>query len=74
MKIIIAHKGIKRVIDGDGFNICGNKEDLMVIADQILRQMHEGFAFGWVEIRDVEPDQHSGKPNTEPLPWVSGVF
>jgi hypothetical protein len=68
MRIIIEHNGIKREIVGSGFNICGSPEDLDRIADIITRKNPQGF--GWVQIRDPMPDEHSAKPNTPPLPWA----
>jgi hypothetical protein len=68
MKIIIEHKGIKRVIEGTGFNICASAQDIGIIAEAIRRSEMSGF--GWIKIREEQPDNHSAAPNTEPIPWT----
>jgi len=68
MRIVIEHHKIKRKLEGDGFNICGSREDLQRIADQLTEALEEDFYYGWVRIRDLKPDEHSA-PNSEPLPW-----
>lgn len=68
MKIVIEHKGVKRQIEGNGFNICGSQNDLLAIAEQI-RANAEGMVFGWVKIRDEIPDEHYAGPNIQPKAW-----
>ena len=67
MKIIIEHNGVKRSIEGTGFNICALPEDLRIIAETITREDMSGY--GWVKIRDQKSDEHAAKPNTPPLSW-----
>ena len=61
MKIVIEHGRTKRQIEG-AFNICGSKEDLISIAQQILGAVHEdnSFAYGWVNIRTVRQEPPKG--------------
>ena len=71
MKICIEHKGVKRMIEGTGFNICASADDLRAIAaaiDERLRGNPDGY--GWTKIRDPLPDEHSA-PESIPIPWVS---
>lgn len=67
MRIIIEHNGVKRVLEGDGFNICGSAVDLRRIADAI--QSDDLAIYGWVKVRDTKPDPHFAGANVEPLPW-----
>ena len=69
MNIIIEHYQVKRELTGNGFNICGSREDLMRVAEQIRKQCEHVFTFGWVEVRDAQHDEHS-IPNTKALPWA----
>ena len=51
MKIVIEHGKTKRMIDGP-FNICGSREDLMQIVDEIVQKVTDsGMTYGWVAIR-----------------------
>jgi hypothetical protein len=68
MKIIIEHNGIKRIIEGTGFNICASPEDLKTIAETITSEDPKGY--GWMKIRDPQPDEHSAPSNTKPIPWT----
>jgi len=68
MKIIIEHYGTKRVIEGDGFNICGSAEDLNAIASQIQESVRDSACYGWHEIREKSSDPHLAR-NEPPLPW-----
>lgn len=67
MKIIIEHKGLKRSIEGTGFNICASPQDLLTIADTITRENPTNF--GWLKIRDPIPDDHSATKTQIPLAW-----
>lgn len=70
MKIVIAHNKIKRIIYGSGFNIAGSKDDLLQIAEQIRAHAERpDFCYGWVQVRDPQPDEHSSQPDTVPFPW-----
>ena len=68
MNIIIEHFGTKRIIEGDGFNICGDGDELKFIANQILQSVACDPRYGWHQIRDKRTDQHTA-PNCEPLNW-----
>ena len=70
MKICIEHNGIKRLIEGTGFNICASAEDLKTIADAIADRLSENPGYGWLKIRDPLPDEHCA-PDTKPIPWIS---
>jgi len=71
MKIVIEHLRVKRELAGSGFNICGSRKDLAAIAEQIQERLRaDDWCYGWVSIRDKEPDEHSA-PNTAPVPWRS---
>lgn len=70
MKIHISHKKIKRLIDGDGFNVCGSRDELLSIAEQLrVKASEQGFTFGWVKIRDEYPDTHQCAPNSLSFAW-----
>jgi len=73
MKIIIEHYGVKRKLEGTGFNLCGSQKELMEIADQIKKQAGESFHYGWIQIRDSLPDDHFSGPNSVPLPWPNSA-
>ncbi len=68
MKIVISHKGVKREIEGDGFNICASSQDFKTIVDGI--QNANVACYGWIRIRDPETDKHCSGPNTPPKPWT----
>lgn len=70
MKIVIEHLQVKRELCGNGFNICGSREDLLRIAYQIKEKAEHGFGYGWVEVRDLKPDEHFSGPDTPPRPWA----
>ena len=68
MKIIIGHGETKRKIDGT-FQICGSKEDLLSIAQQISAIAdgdESSFSYGWISV-------HSDCPkilaNQTPIGW-----
>lgn len=63
MKIIIEHNLTKRQIDG-AFNICGSRDDLKLVAGQILNGCRdEIFAYGWVKISPmIQPSLVDTKP------------
>lgn len=66
MKIIIEHGNAKREINGP-FNICGSKEDLCSLRDQLNNQLEShSFIYGWVNI--LCPKQKS-ITNTPPIEW-----
>lgn len=69
MNIVIEHHQVKRELKGSGFNICGSREDLLRIAAQLKEHAEHDFAYGWVSVRDSQPDEHA-TPNTKPLPWA----
>lgn len=69
MNVIIEHYQVKREIQGNGFNICGAREDLLRIASQIKEHAEHDFTYGWVSVRDPQPDEHS-IPNSKPMPWA----
>jgi hypothetical protein len=69
MKIVIEHHRVKRELNGNGFNICGSREDLIAISDQLREKATDTFAYGWVQIRDPNPDEHFTGPNSQPWPW-----
>jgi len=64
-EIVISHSKTKRKIDG-AFEMCGDRETLLFIGRQILRQVErETFAYGWVEIVYRTPSL----TNTKPVGW-----
>lgn len=68
MEIIIEHKGIKRVIEGTGFNICASDQDLETIVNALSHR--ERHVYGWIKVRDPQPDEHFGGPAIAPRPWA----
>lgn len=70
MKIIIEHKGVKREISGSGFNVCGSKEDLRLIADQLVKGSEHG-QYGWIQIRVPTLDEHQSPPGRSIKEWCS---
>jgi hypothetical protein len=70
MRIIISHSRTKRRIEGP-FNICGSKQDLLRIADLLIKACHDhpgahgegvirnaaGMSYGWVNITDPPVEQ-----------------
>ena len=72
MKIIISHKGVKRELDGTGFNICACRNDLQQIVKEIELALDRDFSYGWVTVRDPIPDEHAIK-NTQPISWEGGA-
>lgn len=71
MEIIIEHSKTKRKIQGP-FNICGDYQDLRLIARKILEHLERAEAagrplgFGWVKIVTEEQPHIT---NTEPASW-----
>ena len=63
MKIIIEYGDTKRQIDG-AFNICGSKDDLLLLAEKIIAKADK-LCYGWIEISETQ--QHIS--NTPPVPW-----
>jgi hypothetical protein len=71
MKIAIEHHGLKRGIEGTGFNICGSRDDLLLIANQIKeRADRESFSYGWIKIRHETTDEHSAGGNSATFNWM----
>jgi len=68
MNIVIEHLQVKRQLNGSGFNICGSREDLLRIAEQIKDEAEYDFTYGWISVRDKQLDEHS-TPNATALPW-----
>lgn len=69
MKLTISHNGIKRSIDGV-FNICGSKQELLSLAEQIIEQAkRENFEYSWVKIVDESP----AVLDTKPIGWGENV-
>ena len=50
MKIVIEHGTTKRKILGP-FNICGSRDDLLLLADAIEVATRDDFTYGWVAVR-----------------------
>ena len=69
MFITIEHYQVKRELKGNGFNICGSREDLLRVAEEIRKACEHDFSFGWVYVRDAQYDEHQ-LPNTKALPWA----
>jgi len=65
MKIIINYSNTKRQINGD-FEICGSKDDLTRVANQILTYTGINFSYGWIPVHFNLP---SREPNTPPKDW-----
>lgn len=65
MNIIISHSITKRRIDGS-FQLCGSKEDLLSIAEQITESVDGGFNYGWI---DILTDKPRSMPNEHPVQW-----
>lgn len=63
MRIIIIHSKTKREIHGS-FDICGSKDDLRVLAKEILKKT-KNFTYGWISI----VDKPSICANTPPKGW-----
>jgi len=63
MEIVIEHSNTKRTINGY-FNLCGRREDLREIANQILNQT-EDFTYGWIKIRK----EQESVTNIKPVQW-----
>lgn len=66
VKIIIEHGNTKREINGP-FNICGSKQDLNDLKEQLERALQDDFNYGWVEI--VEYIKCDTIANTPPQKW-----
>lgn len=84
MNIIISHSDTKRRISGP-FNICGSKQDLLRIADLLIKACHshaemddEGVVrdanmeYGWVNITDP-PAEQDILMNQGPIRWDKEV-
>lgn len=69
MRIVIAagKSGLKREIEGP-FSICGSREDIEQLRNEIDRALGQEprFSYGWVEVIPARP---AVQPNTHPLPW-----
>jgi hypothetical protein len=71
VKILIEHYGLKRALEGTGFNICGSREDLLRIANQIKeRADSDQFSYGWIKIRNDEPDEHYARDYPKAIHWM----
>jgi hypothetical protein len=57
-------------MEGTGFNICGSREELKMIAAQIQRGA-EGMLHGWINIRVPIIDEHQAPVGAETLKWES---
>ena len=67
MKIVLEHGATKRIIEGP-FNICGSREDLQSLVDQLtLRITHTNFCYGWVPITLMQSNPTNA--NTPPKRW-----
>lgn len=65
MNIIIEHGTKNREINGP-FKLCGNKDDLKLIADAIQKALRARLYLGWVAVGTPE---QSDNINTKPEPW-----
>ena len=66
MKIIIAHGGVKREINGS-FELCISQTDLQKLFNQLKPYTYNNeFSYGWLFI-DERINQV--KPNTYPISW-----
>lgn len=66
MRLLIGFSKTKREINGS-FSICGSKDDLVAMAQQILwRAERDDFHYGWI---DVYADRTPALANTPPIPW-----
>lgn len=69
MKITIEHSRTKRQIVG-AFNICGSREDLVSLAEQILDEARgeRAWTYGWINILPSKKRQPS-ICDTAPTGW-----
>ena len=63
MRVVIAHNGVKRVIEGT-FSICMSAQDRQSLLNLLGKETHAG---GWTDIFDVPRDVVG-----EPIDWKRG--
>jgi len=63
MEFVIAYSKTKRKFTCP-FEICGRKEDLINLAEQILAEADSNFSYGWIKI-----EENMDLAHTAPMEW-----